>query len=141
VRYHNTPTIGLCQLCGLNRFGNGTDLIDLKEETIARLLLNGSLDPQWVRHRQIITNDLDSARLREMRPSLPIVLLKRILNADNGVLLNIAQIQISQFDTRDPLSRVRVGILEVEVVFSIFVKFGRGNVEGNFNLAFVTGFF
>lgn len=70
-----------------------------------------------------------------MCPSRPVILVEGILDRDNGVLLDVTQIEISEFHAGDPLARVRVGVLEVEIIFTLLVKFGGSNVEGNFDLA------
>jgi hypothetical protein len=75
-----------------------------------------------------------------MRPSIPVILIERILNANNRVLLDIRKVEVSQLDTGDPLGWIRVGVLEVEIVFAVFVEFGGGNVESDFDFSFVAGF-
>ncbi len=42
----------------LNRFCDGANLVDLEQQGIARLLLNGCLHPFWVGAQQVITNYL-----------------------------------------------------------------------------------
>ena len=51
---HDTPASTECILCSLDRLGNGTDLVDLQEQRIASLELNGLLDEDRVSDRQII---------------------------------------------------------------------------------------
>jgi hypothetical protein len=75
-----------------------------------------------------------------MRPRLPIILIKWILDTDDRVFLDITQVEISKFNARNPLARIRVRVLEIKVIFAIFVEFGGGDVECNFNFAFVASF-
>jgi hypothetical protein len=96
----------------------------LEEEAVASLLLDRRLDSQRVGHRQIITNDLNAALLREVCPGLPVILVERILHRNNWVLLDVAQIEVRKLNTRDPLARVRIGVLEVKVVFAVLVELG-----------------
>jgi hypothetical protein len=53
---HDTPAVGVGVLGGLDRLGEGTDLVDLEEEGIARLELNGLLDTKGVGDGQVVTN-------------------------------------------------------------------------------------
>ena len=64
----------------LDRLGDGTDLVDLEEQTVAGLLLDRSLDTERVGDREVITDDLDVRVLREVRPRLPVVLVEGVLN-------------------------------------------------------------
>jgi len=83
VGNHDTPSIGLSELSSLDRLGDGTDLVDLEEETVASLLLNGSLDPRGVGDSQVITNDLDLGVLGKVSPGLPVILVEGVFDRDN----------------------------------------------------------
>ena len=74
-----------------------------------------------------------------MGPCLPVVLVKGILYRHDGVLLDVAAVEIGQLNPRDPFGRVRVGVLEVKIVLPLLVKLGRGDVERYLDLAFITG--
>ena len=52
----------------------------LEQETVAGLLLDGRLDTERVRHSKVITDDLNTAVLGEVRPRLPVVLVERVLD-------------------------------------------------------------
>jgi hypothetical protein len=58
VGNHDTPAVGLRELSSTDRLGDGTDLVDLEEETVAGLLLNGGLDTEGVGNGKVITDDL-----------------------------------------------------------------------------------
>ena len=73
-----------------------------------------------------------------MRPRLPVVLVEGILNRDDGVLLDVAEVEVRELDTRDPLRGVRVGVLEVEVVLAVLVELRRRDIESDLDLALVT---
>ena len=111
--------------------------VNLEEQTIAGLLLNSRTDARNVGNGQIVTNDLKSTMLGKMSPSVPVVLFERIFDGNNGVLFNVAEVLVSEFSAGQPLLGIRVGILEVQVIFAVLVEFGRSNVEGNLDLAFV----
>ena len=74
-----------------------------------------------------------------MSPRLPVVLVEGVLDRDDGVLLDVAEVEVRELDTRDPLRGVRVGVLEVEVVLAVLVELGRGHVERDLDLALVAG--
>ena len=50
---------------------------------------------------------------RQRRPAGPVVLIKGILDADNRVVLDEAAVQIRELLTRQPLGRVRLGVLSI----------------------------
>lgn len=158
MRAHDRPVVALGELCSLNRLRDCADLVDLEEETVARLLLNGSLDSQRVGDSQVVTNDSDTAVGGEVRPSLPVVLVEGVLDGRNGVLLDPAEVEVSELLSGDELynnkkfvsdgnldlilitshTHVRVLlVLEVEVVLALLVELGAGHVEGDVDLASV----
>ena len=124
----------------LDGLRDGSDLVDLKQETVASLLLDGSFDAEGVGDSKIVTDDLDATFFGEVSPSLPIVLVEGILDGDDGILLNVADVEVGELDASEPLRGVRVGVLEVEVVLSILVKLGGGNVESDLDLSLIAGF-
>lgn len=109
VRDHDSPAICVRVFGCLYRLGQGADLVDLEQEGVARLELDGLLDTLGVGDSQVITasklaplspvlstisclfdipNNLKVRGLVEVAPSLPIILGKGVLDADNGVLLS-----------------------------------------------------
>jgi hypothetical protein len=157
VRDHDTPTVGLRQLSTvkipfssrvrfpggrklrLDGLGDGSDLVDLEQETVASLLLDSSLDTEGVGDSKVVADDLDATFGGEVSPSLPIVLIEGILDGDDGVLLNVAEVEVGELDTSEPLCGVGIGVLEVEVVLAILVELGGGNIESDLDLALITG--
>jgi hypothetical protein len=116
-------------------------LVNLEQKTVASLLLDGGLDPERVRDGQIVTDDLDTTLLGEMSPSFPIILIERIFDRNDRVLFDVSEVDVSEFDTGDPFRRVRVGVLEVQVVLSFLVELRGSDIESDFDFALVTGFF
>ena len=123
----------------LDGLRNGTNLVNLEQETVASLLLDGSLDTERVGDGQVITDDLDTGVLGEVAPGLPVVLVEGVLNGDNGVVLDVGEVEIGELDTGDPLGWVGVGVLEVEVVLAVLVELGGSDIESDLNLALVSG--
>lgn len=67
MRYHDTPAVGVRVLSGLDGLGQGTDLVDLEQESIACLRLDGLLDALGVGHGtgRRISHILDDCFLNE----------------------------------------------------------------------------
>ena len=123
----------------LDGLRDGPDLVDLKQETVTSLLLNGGLDAERVGDSKVVTDNLDPAVGGKVRPSLPIVLVEGILDGDDGVLLNIADVKVGELDASEPLGGIGVGVLEVEVVLPFLVELGGSNIESDLDLALITG--
>ena len=115
VRGHDTPTVGLRELNSLDGLGDGTDLVDLQEQGVARLLLDGGLDSLGVGDGQVISDNLDLGGLVEVGPSLPIVLCEWVLDGANVVLLTVAVVKSGELLSGEPLGRVRVGVLKSQL--------------------------
>ena len=60
----------------------------LEQKSIASLLLNSSGDSFGVRNKKIISNNLDTGASSQLCITLPVILVKGILNADNWVVLD-----------------------------------------------------
>ena len=75
MRHHSSPSVLLSEKMSLDGFRDGSNLVDLQEETVASLLIGSSCDSFWVGHREIVTNNLDSSASCHFSPVLPIVLL------------------------------------------------------------------
>lgn len=116
VRGHDTPAVGLRELDGLDGLGDGTDLVDLEEQGVARLLLDGSLDSERVGDGQVITDNLDLGRLVEVGPGIPVVLGEGVLDGANVVLLAVAVVQVGELLSGEPLGRVGVGVLNCQLL-------------------------
>jgi hypothetical protein len=140
VRNHDAPVGAEGVLGGLDSLGDGTDLVDLEQESVARLLLDGLLDELRVGDSQVVADNLEVGGLEEVRPGLPVVLSEGVLDADNGVLLGERLVELSQLLVGEPLALVALGVLEVKVVLLLvgLVELAGGNVHGDLDLARVT---
>lgn len=65
--------------------------------------------------------------------------MEGVLDGANVVLLDVAVVELGELLAGEPLGLVRVGVLEVEVVFAVLVELGRGDVETDLDLASVAG--
>ena len=118
---HDAPISGIGVFGSLYGLGQCADLIDLQEKGIAALEFNGLLDALRIRDGQIVTiiiiksafmdavevleclpDNLKVARLVEVAPSLPVVLRKGILDADNWVLLRQILVHVGELLVSDP---------------------------------------
>lgn len=141
VRDHDTPAVGVGVLGGLDGLGESADLVDLEEESVARLELDGLLDAQGVGNGQVITDNLEVGGLVEVAPGLPVILSEGVLDGDDGVLGSQLLVQVGELLIGDPLGGVTLRVLEVEVVLLLLslVELAGGNVHGDGHLASVAG--
>jgi hypothetical protein len=73
-------------------------------------------------------------------PGIPIILVEGVLDRNDRVLLNVAEVEIGKLNASDPLAWIRVGVLEIQIVFTLLVKFRGSDVQSNLDLALITGF-
>ena len=83
VRHHDAPSGRLCEVRSGDTLGEGSDLVDLQEEGIAGLAVDGALDPHRVGHSQVVPDNLDAELGGEVRPALKIILIERVFNRNN----------------------------------------------------------
>lgn len=121
----------------MNGLRDGADLVDLEEQTVASLLFDGGLDSEGVGDSQIVTDNLDATVGVEVGPSFPVILIEWIFNGYNGVFLDVAEVEVGEFNTRDPLGWVGVRVLEVKIVFSLLVEFGRRDIQSDFDFTLI----
>lgn len=112
---HDSPLVGLAELDRLDGLGDGSDLVDLEQKTVAGLLLDGGLDSGDVGDGQVISDNLGLGVLGKVGPRSPVVLVEGVLDGDDGVLGDHVVVLGSELLTRDPLGGVRVGVLEVKI--------------------------
>ena len=136
---------GLCfpdrQNLRLDGLRDGSNLVDLKQEAVACLFLDGGLDTEGVGDSEVVTDNLDPTVGVEVTPSFPIILVEGILDGDDGVLRNVAHVEFCELDTSQPLRGVGVWILEVQIIFSILVELGGGDIKSDLDLSFITCLF
>lgn len=119
VRHHHTPSIINTLLSSLNRFSQASNLVDLQQEGIARLLLDGSLDSLFVGDEEVIADDLylGAEAFGDEIPSFPVVLIEGIFNWDDGIfgcVLLIDSVELLVGYMRHWLGQLL--ILEVQII-------------------------
>lgn len=84
---HNAPAGGLTHVGGLNRLGDSADLVDLQEQSVAKLLVNTSLDTGRVGNQKVVTNNLDTLvkLLGHFDVRCKVILVEGIFDRDNRV--------------------------------------------------------
>ena len=79
-------TVG--HLDGVQRLGEGADLIDLDEDGVGHLLFDTGGEALRVGDKQVVAHQLDLVAdgLGEHGPALPVVLAHAVLQGDDGIL-------------------------------------------------------
>ena len=75
-----------------------------------------------------------------MGPGIPIILVEGILDRNDRVIFNVAEVEVGKLNASDPLAWIRVGVLEVQIVFALLVKFRGSDIQSNLDLALIAGF-
>ena len=98
VGYHDAPAGFLWHVASLDGLSDWTNLVDLKQQSVAKLLINSVFDSLGVGNQKVITNDLNFAAysVRELDVRVEIVLVKWILNRLDGIIFCQILIQIEQ---------------------------------------------
>ena len=87
---HGAPALRLGQLVRRDRLGHTSDLVNLQQQPIARLLLDGGGNALGVGDQEVVTHDLNSRLLGQLGVAVPVVLVKWILDGDYWIVLDEA---------------------------------------------------
>lgn len=74
---HGAPAVALGEQMSVDALGDRADLIDLKQQAIASLLLHGGENALRVCHGQIVAHNLDVGASGHLGPVLPVILNNR----------------------------------------------------------------
>lgn len=136
---HDTPSGLLRHVRGLNRFRDGTNLVDLQQKSIAVFLINTSLDSLRVSDKKIVTDNLDFATefLLHEDPSFVVRLVKGIFDGDDGVLINKVR---EKLDTLFSILDSRFTSLGTKVIglICLIIELRGSYVETNLNLSLMS---
>ena len=142
---HDAPSVLLGKLDGIDGLTDASDLVDLEEEAVGGLLFDGLLDLDGVGHGQVITDDLDvfSDFGNDLGPVGPVILVKGVLDGDDGVLVDELLVEGDHFISGQNLGRILFGGLEVQVVgiLVLDLELGTGNIQTDGDLVKVSGHF
>ena len=74
-------------LHGVERFGEGADLVELHQDRVGGLFLNPAREPLDVGHEQIVADELHAftQALREQGPARPIVFGQTVFDRDDRI--------------------------------------------------------
>mmetsp|Transcript_26955 Transcript_26955/g.67764 ORF Transcript_26955/g.67764 Transcript_26955/m.67764 type:complete len:364 (+) Transcript_26955:312-1403(+) len=138
---HDRPASLVCHLARLDALGDGADLVDLEEEGVAGVAVDGALNALGVGDEQIVANDLYTIGDLggERGEGLPVVLVERILNGDDRVLGAELLVERDQLGAGLLQTAVALLVLKVEVVHVLLLEeeLGGRNVHAELHLASV----
>mmetsp|Transcript_54085 Transcript_54085/g.136063 ORF Transcript_54085/g.136063 Transcript_54085/m.136063 type:complete len:475 (-) Transcript_54085:104-1528(-) len=139
---HDAPSVLLRDFARLDGLGDGADLVDLEEEGVACLGVEGLLDALDVGDEEVVADDLDllAEVLGHLGVALKVVLVEGVLYRHHRVLVAELLVHVRQLVAADLLAAVVGRRLEVQVVLLVLgVELGCGDVHADFDLSVVSG--
>mmetsp|Transcript_18289 Transcript_18289/g.48702 ORF Transcript_18289/g.48702 Transcript_18289/m.48702 type:complete len:276 (+) Transcript_18289:138-965(+) len=138
VRAHDAPAALLAHLDRVYGLSNGADLVHLKKQRVACLVVNGLLHPSHIRHGKVIADNLGRSThlLREPNPGLPIILVKGVLNGNERVVLAQARIEVGErsaghLEVRR-LLRLSIPRAKVVAILALDLELRSGDIHADF---------
>ncbi|BAC17851.1 conserved hypothetical protein [Corynebacterium efficiens YS-314] len=124
VGHHGGVTCAVCHVDGVEGLGEGTDLVDLDQDGVGGLLGDALLQTGRVGDEEVIADDLNLVTDLggQCDVAIPVVLLQRILDGDDRVLVDKLGV-----DVRHLLGGV---LATLEVVFAVLEELGGSNIQG-----------
>ena len=122
VRDKYSPSVVLAHLVGLDGLSDGADLVDLQQQGVAGLLLDGSSNPHLVGHQEVVTHNLVvlAQRTGQFLESCPIFLVVGVFNQNHIVVLGVRLVFGLQLGCSHMGHLLRqLLVLEVQIVFVI----------------------
>src|SRR5699024_8371333 len=97
VGHHGAVAVAVCQFHGVEGLGEGTDLVHLDQQGVGRATVDALLQAGRVGDEEVVANDLDlvAELLGEGDVSLPVVLVQRVLDGDDRVLLDQVSVDLN----------------------------------------------
>mmetsp|Transcript_11880 Transcript_11880/g.49771 ORF Transcript_11880/g.49771 Transcript_11880/m.49771 type:complete len:561 (+) Transcript_11880:77-1759(+) len=136
VGRHDAPARLLGHAHRLDRLGDGTDLVHLEQQRVARLGLDGGGDALGVGDEQVIAHNLAHARAGKQAGVLKVILVEGVLDGHDGVLGAELLVHLDHLLAGLLHGAVVVLRLEVQVVHLVLgVELGGGDVHANLDLA------
>jgi hypothetical protein len=98
---HDTPASGLGHVASLNALSDGTNLVDLEEEGVAKFLVDTSLDTGRVSDEEIVSNNLAFISHTRSHGSVSgkIILIKAIFDRDDRVFRCQVSVEIEELSS------------------------------------------
>ena len=136
---HDAPVVGLSQLASLDGLSDRADLVDLEEQAVASLLVDGASNALGVGDGQIVADELNGRVGVELGPRIPIVLVVGVLDRHDRVVLDHVLVDGGQLVGAHHQRWVRLLAFEVQVVLAVLVELASRYVHADFHLAGVAG--
>jgi hypothetical protein len=114
-----------------NSLSNRAYLIDLQEHRVASILLVSFFYPCHIGDQQVVTHELDLARLVEFAPATPIILGEWIFQQDDRVLTEEALVKLGQLGRGHQVSRI---LFQSKVVCLPIEELAGGRINGVLDL-------
>mmetsp|Transcript_59688 Transcript_59688/g.140563 ORF Transcript_59688/g.140563 Transcript_59688/m.140563 type:complete len:374 (-) Transcript_59688:7-1128(-) len=135
MRAHDTPVAVHGHLGGLDGLGDAADLVHLKEEGVARLLLEAGGDARRVGHQEIVSDNLAVHLGSHLGVSLPVVLVERILDGHHREVLAEALVHVHELIRGEVVLGLGGLVLEVKIVLLVLAELRGCNVHADLDLA------
>ena len=127
---HRPETCRICHANGFERLGQGANLIQLDQNRIRTPLGDTTLQDLWIRHEEIVPDELDLVpkRFRHERPAIPIVLRQTVFDGDDRIARHPICPEI------DHLRGIELSALTRQMVDAVLVELARRRIESDRNI-------
>ncbi len=127
---------------GGQRFRQRPDLVELDKDGVGGSFPDPPLKAADVGDKEVVAHDLDfiAESLCEFGPALPVLLIQRILQGDDGVVLNQFCPEIDQFIRGEPQAGLGQAIAALRLPFTGGGVDGQGDVAARLVPGFADGF-
>ena len=123
---------------GLNGLGDGSNLVNLEQESVDELLVNSDLDSLGVGDQQVVSNNLclGSQLGSHFLIGSKVILIKWVLNSDNGILGYDLSVHVGD-QLLGRVNSIGSALLLTQVVVSSLrvVELASSSIKSNINLA------
>mmetsp|Transcript_40714 Transcript_40714/g.68147 ORF Transcript_40714/g.68147 Transcript_40714/m.68147 type:complete len:592 (+) Transcript_40714:461-2236(+) len=133
----NGPVVALLgHLDALQGLCHGADLVNLDEDGVARGHADALSEPRGVGDEEIVPDDLrlGAQRLRHVYVPVPVVLVQRVLNGDDGVVLDPPVEDVDHLVGGEQFAGIRLPEL-VPLAIPLVEQLRGCAVQGNANLS------
>mmetsp|Transcript_14093 Transcript_14093/g.37517 ORF Transcript_14093/g.37517 Transcript_14093/m.37517 type:complete len:501 (-) Transcript_14093:189-1691(-) len=145
VRAHHAPAVLLAKLDCINGLRDSADLVDLQQEGIASLIVDGLLHARDVSHRQVIADHLSGSADTggEGGPARPVVLVEGILDGDQRVVRGQLRVEVGELCARHLQLRRLLGLgvprAQVVAIHPLDLELRGGDIHADLANILVTG--
>ena len=132
MRHDGGVAVAAADFDGVERFGEGADLVDLDEDGVGHAVFDAVLQAFGVGHEEVVADELDvvAELVGEDLPSLPVVFGEAVFDGDDGVFLDPALVVGDHLFAE---SRALSDFLKTYFLVLV-VEFAGGGIEGDGDL-------